>query len=116
MHRINSQALPSPDNAAALRAEALAPPPGCPASGLPRLFSWFPSAVSCRPGSGYRGAKVALREREFHLSCLNLRFAVRRLPYLGLRVSTFRHSSSTRSKYGRRFEREEGWGTASPSF
>ena len=26
MHRINSQALPSPDNAAALRAEALAPP------------------------------------------------------------------------------------------
>lgn len=26
MHRINSQALPSPNNAAALRAEALAPP------------------------------------------------------------------------------------------
>ena len=67
---------------------AQAPTPNCPASGLPRLFSSFPCAVSCRPGSGYRGAKVALREREFHLSCLNLRFAVRCPPYLGLRVST----------------------------
>lgn len=83
MHRRNSQALPSPDNAEALRAEALAPPllgpvqlclfprlhvpaqprprpriappPGCPASSLrsPAQFPADPEAVIAERRSPY---------------------------------------------------------------
>uniref|UniRef100_A0A8C0ADB6 KRAB domain-containing protein n=1 Tax=Bos mutus grunniens TaxID=30521 RepID=A0A8C0ADB6_BOSMU len=87
---------------------AQAPTPNCPASGLPRLFSSFPCAVSCRPGSGYRGAKVALREREFHLSCLNLRFAVRCPPYLGLRTDFQSLTMPEEKTQTRRKRKEQG--------
>lgn len=49
MHRINSQALPSPDNAAALRAKALAPPLLGPVQLCLFLASTFPPSQGPAP-------------------------------------------------------------------